>query len=227
MSMNCLEFRRQVGAEPHSQAPEIVQHAAQCAACARFRQQMQQMDSLIHRAFEIDVNAPAVQSAVAPRRRAMQWGLAASVMLAVAVTIFWLGFPRDTLAEEVVAHVMHEAGSLQPGAPPIHQEEFADVLAASQLLLRPGMNDVSYASSCPFRANHVPHFVVQTARGPVTVMLLTKEASVPEPRQFKEEGFEGVIMPAPRGLLVVLGKDAPLEEVAAKVFAAVDYQMGW
>lgn len=225
--MNCLEFRRQVGAEPDSQASEIVQHAAQCAACARYRQQMQQVDSLIHRALAIDVNAPSAQLATVPRRRAVQWGLAASVMLAVAVTIFWLGFPRDTLAEEVVAHVMHEAGSLQPGAPPIKQEEFADVLAASQLLLRPGMNAVSYASSCPFRGNRVPHFVVQTGRGPVTVMLLTREASVPEARQFKEEGFEGVIMPAPRGLLVVLGKDAPLEEVAAKVFAAVDYQMSW
>lgn len=227
--MNCLEFRRQVGAEPQSQAPELVQHAAQCAACARYRQQMQQMDSLIHRALAVDVTAPATQTqpAVVPRRRALQWGLAASVMLAVAVTIFWLGFPRDTLAEEVVAHVMHEADSLQPGAPSIDQEEFADVLAASQLLLRPGMNDVSYASSCPFRGDHVPHFVVQTARGPVTVMLLTKEKPVREPRQFQEEGFEGVIMPAPRGLMVVLGKNAPLEEVAAKVFAAVDYQMSW
>jgi hypothetical protein len=126
-----------------------------------------------------------------------------------------------------VAHVMHEAYSLQQGAAPVDREELADVLAASQLLLRPGMNDVSYASSCPFRGSQVPHFVVQTARGPVTVLLLTKEKSVPESRQFKEEGFEGVIMPAPRGLLVVLGKDAPLEDVAAKVFAAVDYQMGW
>ncbi|HEY6643108.1 DUF3379 family protein [Povalibacter sp.] len=224
--MNCLEFRRQVGAEPHSQAPEIAQHAAQCVPCARFRQQMQQMDSLIHRAFAIDVQAPAAQPAAAPRRRMLQWGLAASVMLAVAVTILWLGFPRDTLAEEVIAHVMDEPESLRSGAP-IDQAELADVLAASQLLLRPGMNDVSYASSCPFRGNRVPHFVVQTARGPVTVMLLTKEAPVPGTRQFKEEGFEGVIMPAPRGLLVVLGKDALLEEIATKVFAAVDYQMGW
>ncbi|HMN44157.1 MAG TPA: DUF3379 family protein [Povalibacter sp.] len=226
--MTCLEFRRAVGAEPHSQAPEILQHAAQCVACARYRQQMQQMDSVIQRALAIDVDVPASRTAAsAPRRRIMQWSLAASVMLAVALGVFWLGFPRDTLAQEVVQHVMHEADSLQPDRVVIGEAELAAVLAESDLQLRPGMADVTYATTCPFRNHHVAHLVVKTAAGPVTVLLLTYEESVKKSRYFNEGGFEGVVMPAPRGSLVVLGKDAPLDEVAQKVFAAVDYRVGW
>ncbi len=225
--MTCLEFRRAVGAEPHSQAPDVVQHAADCAACARYRQQMQQMDSVIQRALTIDVSVPAKVATPMPRRRTMQWGLAASVMLALALGIFWLGFPRDTLAQEVVQHVIHEADSLQPDRAVISETELAAVLAESNLRLKPGMAEVTYAMTCPFRNHHVAHFVVRTAAGPVTVLLLTHEETVKKVRHFNEEGYEGMIMPAPRGSLVVIGKDAPLDEVAQKVFAAVDYQTGW
>src|SRR5262245_35377108 len=94
MTMNCLEFRRIVGAEPHASTPDVVAHAAECAQCARYQREMQQMDGLIHRALSVqprfggEAAAPQVASpATAPSqqraRRRMQWSLAASVMLAV------------------------------------------------------------------------------------------------------------------------------------------------
>lgn len=223
--MNCLEFRRRVGAEPDAAAPEIEQHAAECEACARYRLQMQQMDKVIHRALSIDTQGKA--PVAAKPSRWTQWSLAASVMLAVAFGVFWLGYPGDALARDVVEHVSHELGSLQPGAPPIDRDELVEVLAASKLRLKPGMEEVSYAAYCPFRGNRIPHLVVQTASGPVTVMLLTHEPALSEPRHFSEQGFDGVVVPAPRGVIVVLGKDQPLEEVTAKVLAAVDYEAAW
>ena len=186
------------------------------------------MDSLIHRALTIDVNPPvALPALTAPRPRVLQWGLAASVLLAIALGIFWLGVPRDTLARDVVEHVMHEADALQPDRLPISEDELAAVLGDSNLRLRSGSNEVTYASTCPLRGHFVPHFVVKTAAGPVTVLLLTREPTIEKPERFKEGGFEGMVMPAPRGLLVVVGKDVPLDEVAQKVFAAVDYNAGW
>ncbi|WP_184331467.1 DUF3379 family protein [Povalibacter uvarum] len=220
--MNCLEFRRTVGAEPHSAAPEIAQHAAQCPACARYWREMQQMDSLIHRAFAID--ADTVARPDASRRRALRFGLAASVMLAIAMAVLWIAYPRDTLAEEVVQHALHEPGSLRTTPDRVSEMEFVDVLARSGLRLRPGFDGrVSYATNCPFRGREVPHFVVQTSQGPATVMLLTEEKAVWKPQHFDEEGFRGVIMPAPRGVLAVLGQDVPVDQVAQQVLAAVEY----
>ncbi|HEY5808687.1 MAG TPA: DUF3379 family protein [Povalibacter sp.] len=232
--MNCLEFRRVVGAEPHSAAAEVAEHAAQCAACARYQQQMQQMDQLIHRALAFDVAAPVDPAAAGPlrdevrqpqqRKPALQWRLAASLLLAIAAGVFWIGYPRDTLAADLVQHALHEPQSLQRTAQVVSEAEMTQVLAQARVRLNPGMGPVSYAAVCPFRGRRVPHFVVQTAAGPVTVLLLRYEQSVAKPDRFTEGAFQGVIMPAPHGVLAVLGQDAPLEEVAANVLAAVEYE---
>ncbi|HKE94416.1 MAG TPA: DUF3379 family protein [Povalibacter sp.] len=238
--MNCLEFRRIVGAEPRSTAPEVVAHATQCEACARYQQQMQQMDQLIHRALLIDVTVPANTSAatpaneqpreipqIRPRRHAVQWSLAASVLLAVALVVFWAGYPRDTLAADAVQHALGEPDSLQRTSAVVTEEEMAEVLAHARVRLKSDMGPVSYATVCPFRGHHVPHFVVQTDAGPVTVLLLRDEKPVARARTFREGKFEGVIVPAPQGVLAVLGQQAPVKDVAAKVLAAVEYQEAW
>lgn len=234
--MNCLEFRRIIGAEPHSAAPEVAAHAAACEACARYRQQMQEMDKLIHGALLIDVavsDAAAAgrpleaQPKPAPRKRAFQWSLAASLLMAVAAGVFWLGYPRDTLAQDAVTHALGEPESLQWTSAVVSDQEMADVLAQARVSLRSQMGPVSYATVCPFRGHHVPHFVVQTPEGPVTVLLLRDETPVKESRPFKEGEFQGVIVPAPQGVLAVLGQNTPVEKVAAQVLAAVEYQEVW
>jgi hypothetical protein len=231
--MNCLEFRRIVGAEPSSTAPDVAEHAAHCEACARYRREMQQMDQLIHRALSIDVATPVVAAApittTQPQRRpVMRWSLAASLLLAIAVSVFWLGYPRETLATEAVQHALHEPDSLVRTNEVVMPEELAEVLSHAQVKLKADMGQVSYATVCLFRGHHVPHFVVQTAQGPVTVLLLRDEKPIKKSRSFSEGEFEGVIVPAPHGVLAVLGQDAPVGKVAEQVLAAVEYQQaGW
>ena len=81
---------------------------------------------------------------------------------------------------------------------------------------------VSYARSCLFRAHHVPHLVVQTEMGPVTVMVLAHE-SVSRPERFDEQGYHGVILPvAGHGSLAVLARGqnpdpGMLKQIAARV----------
>jgi Protein of unknown function (DUF3379) len=232
--MNCLEFRRIVGAEPSSTAADVAEHAAQCEACARYQREMQQMDQLIHRALSIDVVAPAdvaatpIRSTQPKRSPAMRWSLAASLLLAIALSVFWLGYPRETLATEAVQHALHEPNSLVRTDELVLPEELAEVLSHAQVKLKADMGQVSYATVCLFRGHHVPHFVVQTAQGPVTVLLLRDEKPIQKSRSFKEGKFEGVIVPAPHGVLAVLAQDAPVEKVANQVLAAVEYQQpGW
>lgn len=224
--MNCLEFRRIVGAQPDLATPEIEAHTAQCPACARHRQELQQMDLLIHRALKIDtqINAAAPpQRAVAPERP-VQWRLAASVLAAVLTgLLLWVANPRETLAEQIVAHAQEEASAMVRTAQTVDPETVAGILALSAVRMKPDAVAVSYAQSCPFRGHRVPHLVVQTDAGPVTVLLLAQEKSISKPQTFNEGGYQGAIVPAPRGVLAVLGRGAPVEEIAARVLAAVEY----
>ena len=63
---------------------------------------------------------------------------------------------------------------------------------------------VSYAQSCRFRGEKVPHLVVQTDAGPVTVMVLRNE-KVTAPVKFAEQGYVGTILPAGPGSVAVIG----------------------
>jgi hypothetical protein len=54
-------------------------------------------------------------------------------------------------------------------------------------------------------------------------MVLAEETTQGKPRRFDEGGYRGVVVPAPRGALVVLGQDGDVGSVAATVLDALDY----
>ena len=90
--------------------------------------------------------------------------------------LLWLSAPRASFAEQLVAHAEGEPQSLVRTAEPVAPGVLDDVLSRSGVRLKPGAGMISYAMSCWFRGQFVPHLVVQSERGPVTVLLLTREA---------------------------------------------------
>jgi hypothetical protein len=72
----------------------------------------------------------------------------------------------------------------------------------------------------------VPHLVVQTPEGPVTVMVLVHEP-VAKPQDFDEQGYRGTIVPMPgHGSLAVLARGAAIpardvDGIAARVRDAI------
>ncbi len=52
----------------------------------------------------------------------------------------------------------------------------------------------------------MPHLVVQTARGPVTVLVLRNE-HVKGKQNFRESGYSGVLVPVGPGTLAVMAAD--------------------
>jgi len=101
-------------------------------------------------------------------------------------------------------------------------EKLAAVLRKSGVKLGPGMRPVVYASSCWFRGHFVPHFVVTTDEGPVTVMILKNER-VAAPQQFNEDGYSGLLVPARTGSIAVLSrKPMALERPADEVVRALE-----
>jgi hypothetical protein len=163
------------------------------------------------------------------RRRYRRWSAAAAVLLAAAVAaIVWLAAPGPSLAADVAGHMAEEPQAWTRTDIPVPQSKLEEVLRASHVRLTGDAGLVSYANSCVFRGHTVPHLVVQTDTGPVTVMVLADEPSR-SAVHFKEQGYQGVIVPVPgHGSLAVLergaatGMDA-VEDVAARVRSALKW----
>jgi hypothetical protein len=140
----------------------------------------------------------------------------------------WLAAPRDSLAAAVVGHMAHEPEAWARTDVPVAQADLDRVLAGAHVRLKGDAGLVSYANSCAFRGHVVPHLVVQTQSGPVTVMLLPDESARTTER-FDEEGYRGMIVPVPHhGSIAVLerGPDPDLgrvQQVAARVMGAIEW----
>jgi hypothetical protein len=152
--------------------------------------------------------------------------MAASVLIVLAVAGgLWLA-PKPSLAAAVVAHMAGEPQAWAATDIPVPPPELADVLRDSHMRLSSAAGIVTYARTCVIRGHQVPHLVVQTDQGPVTVMVLVHESSS-KPGPFDQEGYRGVILPvAGHGSLAVLAQGqkidgAAIEQIAARVQGAI------
>lgn len=153
--------------------------------------------------------------------------MAASVVMALVVAGgLWLSVPDRSLAAEVVTHMKDEPQAWLRTDVPVQSAALQGVLRDSHLRLTAAAGVVSYASSCGFRGHRVPHLVLQTESGPITVMVLVHER-FPKPMQFDEQGYRGVIVPvAGHGSLAVLTRGPAtdintVEHIASRVLGSI------
>lgn len=222
--MDCLEFRRTAGGDPQHLPEDARLHAETCPRCAEHLRRLRAFDKRIRVALSVPAGGEFGPAVAAPesgldRRRWM--ALAASVVGGVMVgTLLWVWSPRDSLARDLADHVGHEPQAMTSSAP-ADVDVVARALERGGVRLRPDVGAVSYANSCEFRGHTVPHLVVQTDRGPVTVMVLRHERAA-APSSFDEQGYSGRIVPAgPGSIAVIGGTGADLDQVTAEVLAAV------
>jgi hypothetical protein len=211
--MDCTRYRQSMMADPHDPDPLLAGHRASCNDCTLFAEQLLRFESRLERALR--VAAPEIPTdRVLPLRRERSlrrpppksWlALAASVLLAAVVAGgLWLSVPDRSLAADVVTHMREEPQAWRQTDVPVAGMALQAVLRDSHLRLAAGAGIVSYASSCGFRGHRVPHLVIQTESGPVTVMVLVHERAS-KSTQFDEQGYRGVIVPvAGHGSLAVL-----------------------
>jgi hypothetical protein len=222
--MECLEFRRTAGGDPQHLPDDARLHAENCPHCAEHLRRLRAFDERIRVALSVPAGAGfgrgvAMATSGLDRRRWM--ALAASVVGGVLVgTLLWVWSPRDSLARDLAEHVGHEPQAMTSSSP-ADVDAVARVLERGGIRLRPDVGTVSYANSCEFRGHTVPHLVVQTDRGPVTVMVLRHERAA-APQRFDEQGYSGRIVPAgPGSIAVIGGEGADLDQVTDEVLAAV------
>jgi hypothetical protein len=230
--IDCEQYRRTVLADPHAASPELAEHLARCPHCPAYTQRLLRFEGRLAQALRVDAKTPAGATVLRarPRRMPVRWlAMAASVLVGLVIAGgLWVALPHASLAADVVAHMAGEPDAWARTDVPVPADDLASVLTEAHVALKPGAPMVSYAQSCQFRGHHVPHLVVQTDMGPVTVMVLVHEHSS-KPQPFDEDGYRGIILPvAGHGSLAVLArdKDADLKSVE-KVAARVENAVVW
>jgi hypothetical protein len=236
--MNHSEARLLIGADPQAVPPELAEHLANCAECAQFQREMTALDTNIRRALELAplgaAPAPAPVVSIAEARTHVSqatarkrpsawsgWALAASVAL-VSILGVWAFRPNDSLAHDVVKHVQFESDSWTSDDH-VTPADVQDTLAQAGVAIDTASGKVMYAHSCPFRGHVVPHLVVSTPKGRVTVIVLRYE-NVRRRMNFHEDGMTGVIMPAPHGSMAVLMQgNEDIDAVAQQIQQSVHW----
>jgi hypothetical protein len=216
--MNCQDARLRIGAQPEAMSEELAGHLRECAACSGFRDEMLALESRIRRALELPPQLRHASTAV-ERRRPGIWAMAASLLMAVGLLI-WALRPGETLAGDIVSHVADEPSSWSRSEP-VSEPVLDDVARRAGIEIDAADGSVVYVQSCPFRGYTVPHLVVATTRGPVTVMVL-REESIDSPQRFAEEGYSGILVPSAQGALAVLMRgEADIEAAAREIQALI------
>ena len=207
----CRHARLHIGADPAQLPADVRAHVAGCAACSRFLDETRALDGRLRQALELplaDFRTPGNS------RRPAPWKIAASLLLGLLVGGgAWLASTPPALSGEVVEHIRHEAASWG-GHDALPPSDIASVLSAAGVQFDTSL-PVVYASACPFRGRTVPHLVVQSSQGPLTVMLLAHE-KVSRRTEFSEAGYRGVLLPSGGGSVAVLARGAPVPEAVAR-----------
>jgi len=222
--MDCTRYRQSMLADPNDADPLLREHRDGCPECNLYTERLLGFEARMEEALRLPVPARG-----APRAPARQgWlAMAASVLLAFLVGgTLWLSAPGRSLAADVVTHMKGEPDAWRRTDVPVASPALDIVLRDSHLRLAGTAGIVSYARSCGFRGHQVPHLVLQTDSGPVTVMVLVHER-VSKSMRFEEQGYRGVIVPvAGHGSLAVLTQGgeadmADVERIASRVLASI------
>ena len=166
--------------------------------------------------------AAARRAGALDRRR---WAsLAGSILAGVLVgTLLWHGGSRNSLEDDLLSHIEAEAEATVGSIGQVDADTVARVLERNGIRLGAEAGVVRYARNCRFRGRKVPHLVLQTEVGSVTLLVLRDE-QVEVPASFTGRGLSGRIMPAGPGSIAVVGTaGTDFDQVAARTVSAVEW----
>lgn len=194
--MNCFEFRRLIFAEPRRLLSSQSQHMGQCAVCAGLAKDVEDLEAKIHEAMMVPV-PEALAERILLRQKTVRspvkfgfsfggWALAASLILAIAVTFH---LDRKTAREDPQVIAAATLGSNHPAVAAINyvldnepkllmenqSGDMAVLLAALEkmrLKLPADGTTVRYLGKCPVPNGEGDHVVMQTPFGHISLILV-------------------------------------------------------
>jgi len=230
-TINCLEVRRILGAEPQRRDPALAEHCEGCAGCAAFMKEMRDLDARLARALTLEVpeglEARIVFStAFRPaRRRNFRW-LAAAAVVVLAVGLGFGAWRMNLhkndmpLAEAIVQHAIQQSQALA-STTPVDDASVGAVLERVGAKLQGSMGPITYADTFYMHGQMGAHLVMMTPRGAVTLLLLP-HIHVDKSMQMDTQGFHCMIEPMGSGsIAIVASAGMPIEGMAHHIMSMV------
>tara|TARA_R110002072_G_scaffold64_15_gene528 strand:- start:16455 stop:17177 length:723 start_codon:yes stop_codon:yes gene_type:complete len=211
--MNCLEFRHLILSDPYAKPSEAEAHLETCAQCRRFRQEVLDLDSDIEKALNIEVPEGLAARVLLnhslqeqkPRRKWVQYAMAASVLMAVLFSVTFLNEQSSTITpstKKILAHAAHQPHEFYGSEhQPLANEDVERLMASLQLTA--SIDNVVYAAICPVDGESAAHLVIKDGEDQYTV-LLVPEHSPNKMFSVDDKLWRGFVSPHPAGALAVL-----------------------
>jgi hypothetical protein len=184
--MDCLEFRRLLGSDPHVGAADARAHMATCSDCAALAADAQAFEARLSAALAVPVPEGLAGRILAARpeatvepfqpRRRLAWialAAAASVLLAVGVARHRQSTSlRAMVAAHVTAPDEHAALAM---VAPVPQAEVEQAFADRGVKLADVPPEVAYVAECGIGRWRSVHMVSAGADGPVSVVYIPRD----------------------------------------------------
>lgn len=238
-TMNCEDYRHAITADPSESFDGGAAHAADCADCRAARDAVRALDSRIYTALAVPVPSlkmpalPAVSRddnvVSMPLRKRVStpawFGIAAGLALTafIGLQLSKPDYSNMTLAEQVIAHLDHEASALAVTDVAVSERTLSSVVSNDVAQMDRGVGLVTYARSCVINGKSVPHLVIQGEKGPVTLLLMPDE-TLSEAIPLEGESINGVILPVGKGSIAIIGeRDEPVDKIGNRVAESVSW----
>ncbi|GAP65916.1 hypothetical protein MBSD_n1218 [Mizugakiibacter sediminis] len=214
--MECLEFRRRLGAEPQTREPAFLAHRDACPACAEAWQRAQRFERRLEDALAVAVPeglvdrvllAQATGERRARQRRVLGFALAASLLVALAAGFVGFAWMRhDPLPALAVAHLAEEPQAFVATTAAPAERVRAD-FAVRGVNLRAVPTGITYVNDCRVGAYRTVHMVMRMDAEPVVVFYVANRRT-PHMREFRQGSWQGRELPLAGGTLLMLASDA-------------------
>jgi hypothetical protein len=219
--MDCLEFRRRLGVDPHANDRQAREHLQSCPFCAEAFARAQAFEARLASALTVTVPDGLADRILlaqltgerrqrSSRRARLGWiALAVAVSLALAIGLRQRqGAVAAPLAQLVAEHVTgsHEREALSRTAA-LPAEDVRKAFADRGVALASVPEGVAYVSECPVGDYRTVHMVMPRGGEPVSVLYVVQHR-VAAATDFERAGLRGREVPIRDGTLVMLAKDS-------------------
>jgi hypothetical protein len=223
--MDCLEFRRRLGADPHARDPALLAHRDGCAACAAAWERAQRFERDLLDALTVpepESLAERVLLAQATgerqrhtRRRHVGFAIAASLLVVVAGSLLtWRQVDAHSLPALAVAHVAAEMDAFGSTGPVPAQAVVGDFAARGATLRGPVPDGTTFVRDCDVGSHLAVHMVTRRDGEPVAVLYFP-DRRVAAAKDFRRQGWMGREVPTRHGTLLLLADGGSMRLLAA------------
>lgn len=215
--MNCLEYRRELGADPRRETAEMLEHRRNCSGCAAHHARSLGFELALKRSLAVPVPDSLAERILlsqttserglrSRRHRRWAWSAAAAVVFAVVGLVAYQLSLFSSLPRQLVVHLQHEPEALLTHTPLAVAEIEARFRQRGVTLAAAPPAGVSYAQPCPVGMIGSVHMVMPEEEGPVTVFFLARHK---EPRgDYLDSGMHVRAVPMGAGTLALVAADA-------------------